>query len=137
MADGLRAWGWVEEDELARVLVLSPHPDDAVLSCGQFLARHPGTTVVTVFCGIPATYPDPPRRWEQLAGFAPGDDVAALRREEDRRALAVLDAYAVHLDGFPEADFPAAGRAHPRAVLAARPTPGGVGGARPPLTERP
>jgi LmbE family N-acetylglucosaminyl deacetylase len=105
MADGLTAWGWVEDDELARVLVLSPHPDDAVLSCGQFLARHPGATVVTVFCGIPASYPDPPRPWEVLAGFQPGDDVAALRREEDRRALAVLDAQPIHLDGFPEADF--------------------------------
>jgi LmbE family N-acetylglucosaminyl deacetylase len=99
----MTAWGWVDDDELARVLVLSPHPDDAVLSCGQFLARHPGATVATVFCGFPDAYPDPPRRWEELAGFEPGDDVVALRREEDRQALALLDARPVHLDGFPEA----------------------------------
>jgi len=28
-------WGWVDDDELERVVVLSPHPDDAVLSCGS------------------------------------------------------------------------------------------------------
>ena len=105
MADGLNDWGWVEADELDRVVVLSPHPDDAVLSCGQFLSAHPGTTVVTVFCGFPAAYPDPPNRWAQLSGFGPGDDIVALRRDEDRRALAVLGASPVHLDGFAEADL--------------------------------
>ena len=98
-------WGWVEDDELARVVVVSPHPDDAVLSCGQMLSRHPGATVVTVFCGFPATYPDPPNAWALLSGFGPGDDIVAARREEDRRALAVLAATPVHLDGFPEADL--------------------------------
>jgi len=102
---GMRDWGWVPDDELARVVVLSPHPDDAVLSCGQFLSRHPGVTVVTVFCGFPATYPDPPNRWAQLCGFEAGDDIIAVRRDEDRRALALLGATPVHLDGFAEADL--------------------------------
>ena len=69
---GMHDWGWVEPAELERVVVVSPHPDDAVLSCGQFLARHPGTTVITVFCGQPVRYPDPPNRWSVLSGFAPG-----------------------------------------------------------------
>jgi LmbE family N-acetylglucosaminyl deacetylase len=98
-------WGWVDDDELARVVVLSPHPDDAVLSCGQLLSRHAGTTVVTVFCGFPATYPDPPNAWAVLSGFTAGDDIVALRRDEDRRALARLGAHALHLDGFAEADL--------------------------------
>ena len=98
-------WGWVDHGELDRVVVLSPHCDDAVLSCGQFLARHPGTTVVTVFCGTPAVYPDPPNAWSRLSGFAAGDDSAALRRGEDRAALGVLGAEPVHLTGFPEADL--------------------------------
>jgi LmbE family N-acetylglucosaminyl deacetylase len=102
---GMVDWGWVDDEELARVVVLSPHPDDAVLSCGQFLSRHPGVTVVTVFCGFPASYPDPPNRWALLSGFGPGDDIVGLRREEDRRALARLDAVPVHLDGFAEADL--------------------------------
>jgi LmbE family N-acetylglucosaminyl deacetylase len=102
---GMADWGWVEDEELARVVVLSPHPDDAVLSCGQFLSAHAGTTVVTVFCGFPASYPDPPNAWAQLSGFAPGDDIVAARRDEDRRALELLAATPVHLDGFPEADL--------------------------------
>jgi LmbE family N-acetylglucosaminyl deacetylase len=105
VADGLNDWGWVEAAELERVLVLSPHPDDAVLSCGQFLSAHPGTTVATVFCGFPATYPDPPNRWAILSGFVAGDDIVGLRREEDRRALALLEATPRHLDGFAEADL--------------------------------
>ena len=95
---GFRDWGWVEAAELERIVVVSPHPDDAVLSCGQLLARHAGATVITVFCGSPARYPDPPNRWSQLSGFAPGEDSSATRREEDRRALAHLGATPVHLD---------------------------------------
>lgn len=102
---GMRDWGWVHAAELERVVVLSPHPDDAVLSCGQLLSRHPGSTVVTVFCATPTSYPDPPNAWSQLSGFTAADDSAAVRRDEDRRALAVLSAEAVHLDGFPEADL--------------------------------
>jgi len=97
----LAAWGFVTEAERERLVVVSPHPDDAVLSCGQVLAAHPGATVVTVFTGAPATYSDPPTRWSRLSGFGPGDDVMAARREEDRRALAVLDATPVWL-GFVE-----------------------------------
>ena len=102
---GMADWGWVDDAELARVVVVSPHPDDAVLSCGQMLSRHAGATVVTVFCGFPATYPDPPNAWSILSGFIAGDDVVAARRDEDRRALARLGAVPIHLDGFAEADL--------------------------------
>jgi LmbE family N-acetylglucosaminyl deacetylase len=101
----MSTFGWVEPDELERVVVLSPHLDDAVLSCGQFLTAHPGTTVVTVFCGFPAEILDPPNWWAQLSGFGPGDDVVAARREEDRRAMGQLGAVPLHLDGFPERDL--------------------------------
>lgn len=36
-----------------RLLVVSPHLDDAVLSCGCWLASRPGAAVVTVFAGRP------------------------------------------------------------------------------------
>lgn len=101
----MRAWGWVEPAELERVVVISPHPDDAVLSCGQFLSRHPGHAVITVFCGLLDRYPNPPNRWAQLSGFTADDDIAERRRAEDRAALAVLGATPIHLDGFPEADL--------------------------------
>ena len=99
-------WGWVTDAELARVVLVSPHPDDAVLSCGQFLAAHPGVTVVTVFAGAPTSYPDPPSRWSTLCGFAAGDDITAARRAEDADALGMLDAKPLWLD-FLESQFTA------------------------------
>ncbi len=79
------------------VLVVSPHLDDAVFGCGQLLAARPGSAVVTIFAGAPPTY-DTVTDWDALAGFRPGDDVMAARREEDARALAILDARPIWLD---------------------------------------
>ncbi len=81
-----------DADALARVVVVSPHFDDAVQGAGLLLARHPGATVVTVFGGAPEAYPDPVSEWDALGGFTAGDDVVALRREEDSAALKLLDA---------------------------------------------
>jgi len=94
----MRGWGLPHEGELDRVIVVSPHLDDAVLGCARFMAAHPGVTVVTVFAGNPETYPEPMRTWDAQSGFAPGDDVMEARRREDRAALAQLDATPVHLD---------------------------------------
>jgi LmbE family N-acetylglucosaminyl deacetylase len=91
-------WGWVTDDELARVVLISPHPDDAVLSCGRFLAAHPGVDVVTVFAGIPTSYPDPAGRWTVLSGFGAADDVVSARRAEDADALGFLAARPTWLD---------------------------------------
>ncbi|KVC59037.1 PIG-L family deacetylase [Burkholderia stagnalis] len=80
-----------------RWLVVSPHLDDAVFSCGQLLARSPGSVVATVFAGIPPRgTPAPP--WDRRAGFGTADDAMRARRDEDRRALALLDARPVWLD---------------------------------------
>lgn len=74
-----------------RLLVISPHLDDAVLSCGGVLAAHPGSTVATV-----QTAHDPAlaggTAWDRSCGFAPGDDVMAVRRAEDRAALRLVGA---------------------------------------------
>ncbi|MGH8889439.1 MAG: PIG-L deacetylase family protein [Acidothermaceae bacterium] len=83
--------------DLGRVLAVSPHLDDAVLSVGAFLAEHPGSVVMTVFAGIPSQY-DELTEWDADSGFKPGDDVVALRREEDRRATAHLGARSQWLD---------------------------------------
>ena len=90
--------------ELARIVVVSPHFDDAVQGAGYLLAGHPGTTVVTVFGGRPPTYPEPPSEWDALGGFRSGDDVVALRREEDAAALAVVGAGHVWLE-FPDHQY--------------------------------
>ena len=82
-----------------RILVVSPHFDDAVLSCGQILGAHSGSAVVvTVFGGKPPTYPSPPTDWDLWGGFAESDDIVALRRVEDFNALKVLGASQRYLD---------------------------------------
>jgi LmbE family N-acetylglucosaminyl deacetylase len=91
-------WGIVPDGSLERVLVCSPHFDDAALGAAYLLFAHPGATVVTVCGGPPERYPDPPTDWDALGGFTSGDDVVALRREEDRAAMRVLGATPVWLN---------------------------------------
>jgi LmbE family N-acetylglucosaminyl deacetylase len=121
MTDGMEGiapatWGEVQPSLLAHVAVVSPHFDDAVMGTGDFLGRHPGSTVVTVFGGRPPAYPEPPSAWDSAGGFTSGDDVVAVRQEEDRHALAVYDAEPVWLD-FPD---------HQYLEPAARPTPAAI-----------
>src|SRR5262249_44926732 len=94
----MRNWGLPLDRELDRVVIVSPHLDDAVLGCARFMAVHPGTSVVTVFAGNPPRYPDPRRLWDVQSGFEPDDDVMEARRNEDRAALAMLDARPLHID---------------------------------------
>jgi len=79
------------------MLVISPHLDDAVLSCGCLLASHPGSTVLTVFAGTP---PDAQRltAWDERCGFRSAEEAVAARRREDLAALAQLGAHAQWLD---------------------------------------
>ncbi|MFA5885692.1 MAG: PIG-L family deacetylase [Acidimicrobiia bacterium] len=93
----MRDWGLPAEGELDRIVVISPHLDDAVLGCAHLIAAHPGTTVISIFTGRPEAYPDPLERWDALCGFVPGDDVLEARRAEDAAALATLDAAPVWL----------------------------------------
>jgi len=38
----MREWGVPGAGELDRVVIVSPHLDDAVLGCANFMAAHPG-----------------------------------------------------------------------------------------------
>lgn len=113
-------WGHVDPDTLARIVVVSPHFDDAAMGAGLLLLRHAGiseTTVVTVFAGPPPAYPEEPTEWDALGGFRAGDDVVALRREEDRAAMAVLGAAPVWLE-FADHQYLAPGDRTPAAEVA-------------------
>lgn len=80
-----------------RILTISPHSGDAVMSFGAGLARaaRDGATVTvyTTFAGS-ATPPYSPaaRRMHGIWGLAPEDDAALHRRREDIAALAHLGA---------------------------------------------
>jgi len=78
--------------------VISPHLDDAVISCGALLLAHPGATVATLFAASPAEYTDPLNEHDVQCGFQPGDDTMAVRRAEDLRAMTALGARPRWLD---------------------------------------
>src|SRR5437773_641965 len=70
-------WGLEDDGELERLLVLSPHLDDVVISCGGLLRAHRGATVVTLFAASPPAYTDPLNEHDTACGFEPGDDTMA------------------------------------------------------------
>jgi len=67
------------------VAILSPHHDDAVLSCWHGLSGPGEVLVINVFAGIPGPHGDD-RAWDRGAGVS--DSAAAMirRRAEDRAA---------------------------------------------------
>lgn len=73
------------------VAVVSPHFDDAVLSCGRLLSARSGSHVVTVFSSGPRGR-HRLTAWDRMSGFSPHDDVIAARRSEDDAALSSLRA---------------------------------------------
>jgi LmbE family N-acetylglucosaminyl deacetylase len=108
MADQLTRLLHEMEDDGAAALVISPHLDDAVLSCGALLAhlapRH-RVTVATVFTvAAPPPWSLPARRALRGLGLLDAEDLFAQRRAEDRDVLAGIGAEAVNL-GFRDALF--------------------------------
>jgi LmbE family N-acetylglucosaminyl deacetylase len=76
-------------------VVLSPHFDDAVLSCWHVLASAAEVLVVNVFGGEPAA--GTLGWWDRLAGATDSATAVRTRIEEDRQALALADCTAVSL----------------------------------------
>lgn len=83
-------------------LYLSPHLDDAVLSCGGTIYRQTqageGVLVVNICAGIPDYQHLSPFAREKHALWGNPEDVVTVRRTEDRQALARLGAQAVYWD---------------------------------------
>lgn len=75
------------------ILVLSPHLDDAVISCASVIAEARSCVVATVFAGIP-----PPSvqaaAWDGKEGSA--SDAVRRRRGEDLEAVTLLGARVRH-----------------------------------------
>ena len=111
--DNKALWGALGPSAWERIVVVSPHFDDAALGTAHLLTTYPGSTVVTVLAGQPPAYPDEVTDWDAAGGFATGDDVVSVRRAEDRTAMASMGATPVWLD-FPD---------HQYLALDERPTP--------------
>jgi LmbE family N-acetylglucosaminyl deacetylase len=84
--------------DLARLVVVSPHFDDAVLSCGHLLDAATDALVITVFGGRPSRAPKGVTPWDRQCGFTADDDVIAARRDENQQAATELGVGARDLD---------------------------------------
>ena len=95
--------------DVGPLLVFSPHLDDAVLSLGNLITAHPGSTVVTVLAGMPQDE-TLVTEWDMSCGFAGAGETMRARWAEDEAAVAALGASAIHLEfldrQYGEADRP-------------------------------
>lgn len=73
------------------MIFISPHFDDAVLSCGEWIAEQEGAIVVTVCGGAPRSYLV--TDYDVKCGFKDSTDAVHRRYLEDYRAISVLGAY--------------------------------------------
>jgi LmbE family N-acetylglucosaminyl deacetylase len=79
------------------VAILSPHLDDAVLSCWHVLTQPGDVIVVNVCAGVPGSL-DGPAWWDRYTGATDSVKRARERVDEDRRALALAGRTGVNLD---------------------------------------
>jgi len=77
-------------------LILSPHFDDAVLSCWHLLDGGTEVGVVNVFGGVPLA--DTGGWWDLASGMHSSSGVMERRRSEDEEALALAGREAISLD---------------------------------------
>jgi len=84
--------------EHPRLLVVSPHFDDAIFSCGALLAAHQNAAVLTVFSAIPTGVAL--TEWDRLSGFKTSEDAQRARMAEDDAALAAVDVTPIRLPFF-------------------------------------
>ncbi len=82
---------------LPRLVVISPHLDDAALSCAGLLIARPGCVVATVYTGVPEDT-GMQTDWDRRCGFANAGQAMRARAGEDRRAMEYVRAERVTLD---------------------------------------
>jgi LmbE family N-acetylglucosaminyl deacetylase len=89
-----------DETSRRRIVVVSPHLDDGVLSLGASIASWSREGAAVELLTVLGCDPDsnaPAGGWDRRGGFATEGESALARREEDRRACALLGATAVWL----------------------------------------
>jgi LmbE family N-acetylglucosaminyl deacetylase len=94
--------------EASRILVISPHFDDAVFSCGAWIASSANALVCTVFAGCPDA--DVATGWDRQCGFSDARQAMRERIAEDDRALHMLGATGERLN-FMDAQYVSHGEA--------------------------
>jgi LmbE family N-acetylglucosaminyl deacetylase len=87
-------------ETLRRIVVVSPHLDDGVLSLGASIASWSRAGAVVELLTVLACDPDSGAAtggWDRRGGFATEGESARGRRDEDRRACAVIGARPIWL----------------------------------------
>lgn len=81
------------------VIIVSPHLDDGMLSCGQLIAALPkhAPLLLTVFAGEPDNAEHVWSDYDKKCGFPSAHVAMGMRRAEDRRACSVVGARWEHL----------------------------------------
>ena len=83
-------------------IYLSPHLDDAVLSCGATIAQQvaggESVKVVTIFAGCPPLQSLSPYAAQMHRRWGDESDPVGKRRREDEAACRILGAVPIHLD---------------------------------------
>jgi LmbE family N-acetylglucosaminyl deacetylase len=78
-------------ETLSPLVIVSPHYEDAVFSCGHLLASVKNSTVLTVYTGCPEN-DSLSTEWDARCGFASAREAMLARGQENTNALAVLKA---------------------------------------------
>jgi LmbE family N-acetylglucosaminyl deacetylase len=78
------------------IAILSPHLDDAVLSCWDVLSGPDDVLVVNVFAGLPSPGA-PPGWWDAICGLHDSHAAVGTRLAEDRAALALAGREPINL----------------------------------------
>lgn len=78
------------------LVVLSPHLDDAIFSCGDLVCRAPEVRIVTICAGVPAASVEL-SHFDAMAGFASAAEAVRTRRAEDAAAAVIAGAELIHL----------------------------------------
>lgn len=83
---------------MRKILIVSPHLDDAILSVGQFMADRPDAEVITIFAGYPENSEAVSTAYDNKCGFKNAQDAMSVRRRENDEATALLNATAINFD---------------------------------------
>lgn len=75
-------------------VIISPHLDDAVLSCGQLIAAMQNVVVENVFAGVPDG--DGLTSYDRNSGWSTSAEAMIGRRDEDALALSVVGAMGIN-----------------------------------------
>lgn len=81
-----------------KILLVSPHLDDAILSAGRLMADRTDNVIVTVFAGNPPDAENVHTPYDETCGFGDAAGAMAQRRHENELATAFLNAEAINFD---------------------------------------